>query len=90
MTEEYPFGDPDDFKFPGMYFRKLREWDGEHEGYKSIIQGGLYRAMADPQEAEFSEQDAMDIIRTLENDGIREAEEQVYQQLRESDHYDGF
>lgn len=90
MTEEYPFGDPDEFAFPGMYFRKLREWEGEHEGYFSIIQGGLYRAMADPEEAEFSEQDAMEICRILNNGSIEEAEEQVYQQLRESEHYDGF
>lgn len=81
MTEEVPEMDPEKYKFPDKYFEKMREYDGVHEGLYSVWQGGLYQAMADPNEALFSQKDAMDVTRLLNRKEIDEAEEFVYSVL---------
>jgi len=79
MTEESPIGDVDQYQFPDKYFDRLHEYDDVHEGYFSVVQGGLYRAMV--EDARFTEADAMQVSRLLNNKELEEAEDFVYDQL---------
>jgi len=90
MTEEIPERDPERYKFPEGYFEQLRELQGEDMGNFGILAGTFYRQMADPDEAAFSEKDAMQINRLLQRGKIDEAEDEVYTTLEECDAYDRF
>jgi len=79
VTEESPIDDVDQYEFPDKYFEQLHEYDGVHEGYFSIVQGGLYRAMV--EDTRFTEKDAMQVSRLLNNKEVSEAEDLVYNHL---------
>lgn len=79
MTEESPIEDVDQYQFPDRYFEELREYDDQHEGLFSVVQGGLYRALCD--DANFTEKDAMEVSRMLNKKEIDEAEDFVYDEL---------
>ena len=81
MTEETPKQVVDQYQFPDKYFSRLRELEDEDMGMYSVVTGGLYRALSDPDEPNFSEKDAMQITRMLQRGEIDEAEDQVYDQL---------
>lgn len=78
-----PQVDVDKYEFPDKYFSKLREYEDVHEGMFAVVTGGLYRALTDPVSGDcrFTDKDAMDIVRTLQQDGIEEAEDMVYERL---------
>ena len=86
MTEEMPQVDVDSYKFPDKHFDKLREYDGHHECMFAVVTGGLYRALTDPESGDcrFTDKDAMQIVRELQQGEIDEAEDMVYERL-ESD-----
>jgi len=81
VTQENPQEIVDSYQFPDKYFDKLREYENVHEGMYSVVQGGLYRVMADPEEAHFTDKDAMQVTRLLNRKRIEEAEELVYEVL---------
>ncbi len=78
MTDELP-QEVDRYKFPEKYFRKLREYEDVHEGYYSIVQGGLFRALED--DCRFSDRDAWEVATLLNKHEVQEAEDFIYDQL---------
>lgn len=83
MTEETPQVDVDKYEFPDKYFEKLREYEDRHAGMFAVVTGGLHRAMADPVSGDdrFTDEDADEIVRTLQHGSIKEAESMVYGRL---------
>jgi len=79
MTEELPQVDVDKYKFPDKYFEKLREYEDVHEGMYAVVTGGLYRACE--SDCNFTDKDAMEVVRELQQGEIDEAEDMVYERL---------
>ena len=75
MTEEDPIRDKDKYEFPSQHFNKLREYD-VGSPYYMILQGSIYEQMRYVRD-DFTEMDAINVNRLLQNGQVDEAEETV-------------
>lgn len=80
MTEEIPFNDVDDYKFPDKYLSELQELDENSPQY-DIVQGGFYESLR--MDARFDATQALSVSRALNNGDVDEAEDLVYEVLEE-------
>jgi len=79
MTEEDPLRNKDSYEFPSQHFEKLREYD-VGSPYYMIIQGSIYETMRYEKD-DFSEMDAINVNRLLQNGQVDEAEETLESML---------
>lgn len=83
MTEEDPLKDKEEYDFPNQHLEKLREYDVGSPHYM-IIQGSIYEKMRYERD-DFTEIDAINVNRLLQNGQVDEAEETLQSMLGEED-----
>ena len=75
MTEEDPLKDKENYEFPNQHLEKLREYD-VGSPYYMIIQGSIYETMRYDRD-DFTEMDAVNVNRLLQNGRVDAAEEKL-------------
>ncbi len=75
MTEEDPLKDKENYEFPNQHLEKLREYD-VGSPYYSIIQGSIYETMRYERD-DFTEMDAVNVNRLLQDGRVDAAEEKL-------------
>lgn len=80
MTEEIPLEDPEKYKFPEGYFRRLEKYYTNGARY-SIVQGNLARRIREETDAE--PEAAMDVSAILNRGDIDEARKKVEELLEQ-------
>ena len=75
MTEEDPLKNKDEYDFPSQHLEKLREYD-VGSPYYMIIQGSIYETMRYDRD-DFTEMDAVNVNRLLQNGRVDAAEEKL-------------
>lgn len=80
MTEEIPLEDPEDYKFPDEYFRRLEDYETGGSQF-SIVQGQLYESIRN--DIRYTDRDAMNVSRALNNGDVKSAKDILESELED-------